>query len=100
MLCAGIGTPVRGRSRKEDREYTKLFQQWTPPAGYDMKALYFGLDDTIVGVVDVQTSAVFCEAIFPWVLGWEWKAIPVIEASEMLTILQKTRAWEDGVLGS
>jgi hypothetical protein len=61
--------------------------------------MYFGLDDTIVGLVDVQTSAVFCEAIFPWVLGWERKVIPVIEASEMPTMVQKMHAWQDRVLG-
>ncbi len=97
MLCAVIGFPVHGVSRKEAREYTKLYRQWTPPPGYDMKALYFGFDGTVVTLVDIQTSAASYEAGFPWT-GWEWKVIPVVEASEMLTIEQKVGAWEDRVL--
>jgi hypothetical protein len=97
MLCAVIGTLVPGRSRKEAREYTKLYRQWTPPPGYDMKALYFGFDGTVVTLVDIQTSAASYEAGFPWT-GWEWRVIPVVEASEMLTIEQKVGAWEDRVL--
>ena len=98
MLCAVIGTLVPGRSRKEAREYTTLFEQWKAPPGYDLKALYFGIDGTVVTLVDIQTSAASYEAAFPWT-GWEWKVIPVIEASEMLPIEQKMRAWEDRVLG-
>ena len=98
MLCVAIGTPVRGLPRKQLREYTTLFQQWKAPPGYDMKALYFGFDGTVVTLVDIQTSAASYEAAFPWT-GWEWKVIPVVEAPEMLTIQQKVRAWEDRVLG-
>ena len=98
MLCAVIGTPVRGRSRKEAREYTTLFQQWKAPAGFDMKALYFGSDGTVVVIVDIQTSAADYEATIPWT-GWEWKTIPVVEPPANLEIQQKVRAWEDKVLG-
>ena len=98
MLCAVIGTLVRGRSRKEAREYTTLFQQWKAPAGFDMKALYFGSDGTVVVIVDIQTSAADYEATIPWT-GWEWKTIPVVEPPANLEIQQKVRAWEDKVLG-
>ena len=98
MLCVAIGTPVRGLPRKQLREYTTLFQQWKAPAGFDMKALYFGSDGTVVVIVDAQTSAADYEATIPWT-GWEWKTIPVVEPPANLEIQQKVRAWEDKVLG-
>jgi len=98
MLCVAIGTPVRGLPRKQLREYTTLFQQWKAPAGFDMKALYFGSDGTVVVIVDIQTSAADYEATIPWT-GWEWKTIPVVEPPANLEIQQKVRAWEDKVLG-
>jgi len=98
MLCVAIGTPVRGLPRKQLREYTTLFQQWKAPAGFDMKALYFGSDGTVVVIVDIQTSAADYEATIPWT-GWEWKTIPVVEPPTNLEIQQKVRAWEDKVLG-
>ena len=99
MLCVVIGTPVRGLPRQQTQEYTTLFRQWTAPPGYDMKTLYFGSDQTVVTVVDVQTSAAAYEALFPWT-GWDWKAIPVVEAADMLQIEQKITSWAQKILGS
>ena len=98
MLCVVIGTPVRGLPRRQVREYTTLYEQWKPPAGFDMKSLYFGGDGTVVVIVDIQTSAADYEATIPWT-GWEWKTIPVVEPPANLEIQQKVRAWEDKVLG-
>ena len=99
MLCAVIGTPVRGLPRQQTQEYTKLYRQWTPPPGYDMKALYFGSDGTVITVVDVQTSAAAYEAALPWT-GWDWKMTPVVEGADMLQIEQKVTAWTQKILGS
>ena len=99
MLCISIGTPVRGLPRQQAQEYTALYRQWTPPPGYDIKALYFGSDQTVVTVVDVQTSAAAYEAGLPWT-GWEWKMTPVVEAADMLQIEQKVTAWTQKTLGS
>ena len=98
MLCVVIGTPVRGISRQQAREYTTLFQQWKPPAGYDMKSLYFGTDGTVVAIADIQSSAASYEAALPWT-GWEWRVMPVVEASEGVRIQQGVYAWEDKTLG-
>jgi hypothetical protein len=97
-LCAVIGTPVRGLPRQQAEEYTALYRQWAPPAGYDMKALYFGADGTVVSIVDTQTSAAVYEAALPWT-GWEWKVIPVVEPAQMLQIQEKVSTWGEGVLG-
>jgi len=99
MLCVVIGTPVRGLPRHQEQEYNTLYRQWTPPPGYDMRALYFGSDGTVITVVDIQTSAAIYEAGLPWT-GWEWKAIPVVEAADMLQIEQKVTAWARKILGS
>jgi hypothetical protein len=98
MLCVVIGTPVRGLPRQQGRQYTALYEQWTPPAGFDIKSLYFGGDGTVVVIVDIQTSAADYEATISWT-GWEWKTVPVVEPPENLQINQKVRAWEDKVLG-
>lgn len=97
MLCVVTGTPVRGISRQQAREYTTLFQQWKAPAGYDMKSLYFGSDGSVFVVADIQSSAASYEAAFPWT-GWEWKTVAVVEAAEMLQVQERVRAWEDKVL--
>ena len=97
MLCIVTGTPVRGIPRDQTREYTKLFQQWKAPTGYDMKSLYFGTDGSVFVVADIQSSAASYEAAFPWT-GWEWSIVPVVEAPEMLKIQERVRAWEDKTL--
>lgn len=97
MLCVVIGTPVSGLPRQQGREYTTLFQQWKPPAGYDMKSLYFGPDGAVIAIVDIQSSAAAYEAALPWT-GWEWKVTPVVEASEAVQIQLGVFAWEDKVL--
>ena len=99
MLCVTIGTPVRGLPRQQAQEYITLFRQWTPPAGYDMKALYFGADGSVVVVADIATSAGVVEAALPWT-NQAWKVIPVVEAAELLQIEQKVTAWEQKILGS
>jgi hypothetical protein len=98
MLCVVIGTPVPGLPRQQLREYTTLYRQWKAPAGYDMKALYFGAAGTVVAIVDIQTSAAAFEAGVPWT-GWEWKTIPVVEPPANLEIEDRVSAWEDKVLG-
>jgi Domain of unknown function (DUF3303) len=99
MLCVVIGTPVRGLPRQQAQEYTALYRKWTPPPGYDIKALYFGSDQTVVTLVDVETSAAIYEAGLPWT-GWDWKTIPVVEAADMLQIEQKVTGWTQKILGS
>jgi hypothetical protein len=99
MLCISIGTPVRGIPRQQAQEYTTLFRQWTPPAGYDMKALYFGADGSVVAVADVATSAGVVEAAMPWT-NMEWRVIPVVEAAEQLKIGDKVTSWAEKILGS
>lgn len=99
MLCISIGTPVRGLPRQQAQEYTTLFRQWTPPAGYDMKALYFGADGSVVAVADVTTSAGVLEAALPWT-NMEWRVIPAVEAAEQLKIADKVTNWAEKILGS
>ena len=99
MLCVLVGTPVRGLPRQQAQEYTTLFRQWTPPPGYDMKALYFGAGGSVVAVADIATSAGVVEAALPWT-NQAWKVIPVVEAAELLQIEQKVTAWAEKILGS
>ncbi len=99
MLCVFVGTPVRGLPRQQAQEYTTLYRQWTPPPGYDIRALYWGPEGSVISVVDVQTSAAAFEAGLPWT-GWDWKMIPVVEAADMLQIEQKVTAWTQKILGT
>jgi len=99
MLCVLVGTPVRGLPRQQAQEYTTLFRQWTPPPGYDMKALYFGAGGSVVAVADIATSAGVVEAALPWT-NMEWQVIPVVEAAELLQLEQKVTAWAQKILGS
>ena len=99
MLCVLIGTPVRGLPRQQAQEYTTLFRQCTLPAGYDMKALYFGAGGSVVAVADIATSAGVVEAALPWT-NMEWQVIPVVEAAELLQLEQKVTAWAQKILGS
>ena len=99
MLCVSIGTPVRGLSRQQAQEYVALFRQWTPPAGYDMKTLYWGADGSVIAIAEITTSAGVYEAALPWT-NMEWKVIPVVEGTEALPIQDKVTAWGEKVLGS
>ena len=99
MLFVVIGTPVRGLTRQQTQEYATLYRQWTPPPGYDIKALYWGSEGSVVTIVDGQTSAAGYEAGLPWT-NMEWKVIPVVESAQAVQLQDKVTAWAQKILGS
>lgn len=97
MLCMIIGTQVPGLPLERGLENMRLFQQWTPPTGLNIKSMYFSVG-TVFLLVDVETSAACYEGLDPWG-GYQFQVIPVVEAPQMLQLSQRVVDWRNKVLG-
>jgi hypothetical protein len=98
MLCMLAGTVVPGLPQERWIETMKLFAQWAPPAGFNMKGMYFSAGNAFL-LVDVETSAACYEALEPWAGMYQFQVIPVVEAPQMMQLSQKVVDWRNKALG-
>ena len=98
MLCMIIGTAVPGWPAERGEENMKLFAQWRPPAGLNIKAMYFSVGHAFI-LADVETSAACYETLEAWVGSYQFQVIPVVEAGEMMMASQKVVDWRKKALG-
>jgi Domain of unknown function (DUF3303) len=98
MLFAITFTPRPGTSEKRDKRTLTLFTNWTPPAGYEFKALYDHADgDGGIAIVEASTAEAMLEAHAPWSAFFEFRIRPIVESAKSTPIFQKTNAWRDTI---
>jgi hypothetical protein len=98
MLCMVTGTVIPGLPIEQSVDNMKLFPQWTPPTGFNIKAMYFSVSNAFL-LVDVETSAACYEALETWAGFYQFQVIPVVEAPQMMQLSQKVVDWRNKVLG-
>jgi len=98
MLCMLTGTVIPGLPFERSLDTMRLFAQWTPPTGFNIKAMYFSVSTAFL-LVDVETSAACYEALEPWGGMYQFQVIPVVEAPQMMQLSQKVVDWRNKVLG-
>jgi len=77
----------------------KLFAQWRPPAGFNIKAMYFSVAYAFL-LADVETSAACYETLDAWAGSYQFEVIPVVEAGEMMMASQKVVEFRKKALGA
>ena len=85
-------------SEEKEKRTIKLFTNWTPPAGYEMKA-HYSLADGSGGVIIAEASSAtaLLEANAPWGPFFDFKAAPAVDIAESVPVFQKVYSWRDSV---
>jgi hypothetical protein len=82
------------------REALRVFSQWQPPEGLNMKLLYFSADGLrSFGLAETDNAALLTDvaARFSDYIDFEW--IPVLPAQEAAAIAGQANAWVDQAKG-
>jgi hypothetical protein len=94
-------TRYRGNASPErQREVLRVFSQWQPPEGFNLKWLYFSADRTrSFGLVEVDDAGLLLQvaATFGDYVDFEW--VPILPAQEGAAITAQANTWVDQVKG-
>ena len=93
QLIASIRPTVTPEQR---RDLLKVFSQWQPPQGVNMKSLYIAVDERhSFGLFEADSAAAIAE--IPYTFGdyLEFQVFPVIPAEEGAALIGKAQAWVD-----
>jgi hypothetical protein len=81
-----------------DKRSIDLFKSWTPPAGFEFKSHYSFADGSGgVAIVDVASPEAMLEGLTPWQPFHEFEAVPVVEISAAVPIIDRVNTWRDSV---
>jgi hypothetical protein len=83
-------TPERGR------ELLRIFSQWQPPEGLNLKSLYFEAGGSrSFALVETDRAALMMEVAATFADYLEFEFVPVIPAGEGASIIGQAQAWVD-----
>ncbi len=93
ILVASVKSTTTPEQR---RELLKVFSQWKPPEGVDMKMLYIATDERhSFGLYESESAAAIAQ--IPYTFGdyLEFEVFSVLPAQEGAELLGKAQAWVD-----
>ena len=98
MLFAVTYTGRGDSTEESEKRILQLFANWKRPAGYEEKA-HYGFSDGSGGLamVEASTAAALYEGLSVWAPFFEFNAVPVVEISEGVSLLQRVYGWRDSV---
>jgi hypothetical protein len=98
MLFATVYTYRGDVTEEKQKRRTQLYTNWTPPAGWEMKAHYMFADGT-GGIVLAEASSaeVLLETASPWEPFLDFKTAPLVEAAKAVPLGERVYAWRDSV---
>ena len=98
MLFASIYTYREDWSEEKSKRLLQVFANWTPPAGYEIKAHYV-LADGSGGVVisEGSTAAAAYEAAAAFSPFMHFRVAPLLDVTESVPIATRVNAWRDSV---
>ena len=83
---------------EQRRELLKVFSQWKPPEGVDMKTLYIATDERhSFSLCESESAAAIAQ--IPYTFGdyMEFEVFPVLPIQEGAELLGKAQTWVDQV---
>jgi hypothetical protein len=97
MLFSITYTP-RSASEEQDKRMLKLFTNWQPPAGVEIKCFY-DYADMNGGFLVVEASSVepLLEMTAPWAAFFAFSTRPIIPVEASAVIQGKAFAWRDSI---
>jgi len=81
----------------DDKRVLKLFTNWKPPGGMEVKSHYARSDGGGFLIAEVNSAAAVMEANAPWIAFFDFQVVPIVEITEAVPMLQRTNAWRDSV---
>lgn len=90
--------PKAGWTEEIARRATRLFDSWTTPAGFNIKAHYARSDsEGALVIVDAESPAAIIEATSTFALFYEHNVNPIVEISQAVPIVHRTAQWRDSI---
>jgi len=76
----------------------RLFDDWNPPAGFNIQAHYARSDsEGGLVIVEAESPAAIMEATSTFALYYEHNVSPIVEISQAVPIVHRTRQWRDTI---
>ena len=95
-----MATDKATNTPEQRRGLLKVFSQWQPPEGVDMKMLYIATDERhTFGLFEAASAAAILQVTSTFGDYLEFEVFPVVPAQEGATIIGQTQAWVDEVKG-
>ena len=97
MLFA-VKYEMRNRSEEKDKRLLKLFTNWSPPAGAEIKGHYANIDGSGgLLIQEAESAAALAESTAPWGAFMEISATAMVDIADVVPIYEKVYAWRDTV---
>jgi Domain of unknown function (DUF3303) len=88
----------RARASEDDeKRILKLFANWKPPAGAEVKAHYARGDGGGFLIMEANSGAAMMEANAPWLMFFTFEVVPIVDITEAVPILNRAGAWRESV---
>jgi hypothetical protein len=90
--------PKDGWTEAIAKRATRLFDNWKPPAGFNIKAHYARSDsEGGLVIVEAKSPAAIMEATSTFALFYEHNVNPIVEISQAVPIVHRTTQWRDSI---
>jgi hypothetical protein len=90
--------PKDGWTEAIAKRATRLFDNWKPPAGFNIKAHYARSDsEGGLVIVEAESPAAIMEATSTFALFYEHNVNPIVEISQAVPIVHRTTQWRDSI---
>ena len=97
MLFA-VRYEMKNRSEERDKRLLKLFMNWSPPAGTEMKAHYADIDGSGgLLIQEAESAAALAESTAPWGAFMDISATAMVDMADVVPVYEKGYAWRDTV---
>jgi hypothetical protein len=79
----------------DNRRATGRFTKWTPPAGFEFKGHWVGVNGTGFALVDAASPAAILAATAAYDDVIDFNVVPVVEITEAVPVMLQSMAWAD-----
>src|SRR5262245_17060505 len=98
-MLFGVTWTNRGTGSEDaDKRTLKLFTNWQPPAGVEVKAVYdYAGGSWGIGLVESHSAEALMESMVPWATFFTFSCKPVVASEKGAAIYGKIIGWRDSV---
>ncbi len=98
VLFANVYTWRADLGEEGQKRVVKLFANWKPPAGVEIKSHYEFADGSGgITISEVSTPAAGYEACGAWSAYADQRIVPLLDVRESVPIAMRVGAWRDSV---
>lgn len=99
MLVHITFRPVATYGEEQQVKTLKIWSQWTPPAGYEIKSFVVSAEGEGYILAETESAEAIAEAALPWAnVLLDYKITPVVEIDRAVGLLQKAIEFRQSAL--